>query len=514
MDCKTRNKWYMYSVIHQMSVCDGKKPSQIAARLDIDIRKVKKILSMDEKQYEAYLIRISSRKKKLFEYEDFVRRRIDNCLEASAAQVHDWLKEAYPDFIKVSERTVYNFVRQVRSKYGLTKVFSARQFTMVEELDYGRQAQIDFGECNMTDTEGKRVKVYFYTLVLSRSRFKFVYFNTEPFTTDIAIHAMNRGFEYIGGCPAELVIDQDKLLLHRENYGDIILTDKFRDYSSRMPFRLYFCRRNDPQSKGKIENVIRYVKYNFLRGRTFYDLYTLNAQAEEWLERTANSKIHSTTFKIPAEEWNIEKSSLQKPEVMCFLTDNKMRHSVRIDNAISYKGSRYTLPVGTYKGASTYVYTQEENDELVISNEDSVEIVRHKISLIKGTQVRNNNHFRNTDMKITEKIYQVAQRFTSADNAVEYLECIRKLKRRYIRDQLLVIEKVCCKHPQAEIDKALEYCLENKIYNATDFEPVLLAVAKINDTQPPALTITSSINKYQIIPEKSNISDYKQILPL
>jgi transposase len=513
MDCKTFNKWYMYHTVHQMSVIDGKKPSQIANWLGIDTRTVKKILSMDEKQYEAYLVKISSRRKRLLEYEDFVKRRIENCLEASAAQVHDWLKEAYPDFIKVSERTVYNFVRLVRSKYGLTKVFSSRQFSMVKELDYGKQAQIDFGEYNMTDTDGKRIKVYFYTMVLSRSRFKFVYFSTEPFTTDIAIQAMNHGFKYIDGCPDELVMDQDKLLLYRENYGDIILTDKFRDYSSGMPFRLHFCRKNDPQSKGKIENVIKYVKYNFLRGRTFYDLYTLNSQAIEWLERTANAKVHATTFKIPAEELKIEKASLQKPEVMCFLADNKMRHSVRIDNTISYKGSLYTLPLGTYKGNSTYVFTQEEADQLIICNEDSVEIVRHKISLIKGSQVRNNNHFRDNNLKIIDKISQVAQMFTSDKDAVEYLESIRNFKPRYIRDQLYIIEKACSKYQQEELDLTLKYCMENKIFNATDFEPVLLAVARLCDNKPPVLTVTSSISKYKIIPEKSNIEDYNQIIP-
>ena len=259
--------------------------------------------------------------------------------------------------------------------------------------------------------------------------------------------------------------------------------------------------------------MFKYVKYNFLRGRTFYDLYTLNAQAIEWLERTANSKVHSTTFKIPAEEWKIEKASMLKPEYMCFLNDNKMQHSVRIDNAISYKGSLYSVPIGTYKGNSTYVYTQEEVDELIICNMDSVEIVRHKISLIKGTQVRNNNHFRNMDLKITDKLSQVAQLFTVNKDAVEYLESIRNRKPRYIRDQLLIIEKVCFKYPKAELDMALNYCLENKIFNATDFEPVLLAVAKANDNNYPVLTTTSAISKYKIIPEKSNISDYKQIIP-
>ena len=66
---------------------------------------------------------------------------------------------------------------------------------------------------------------------------------------------------------------------------------------------LHFCRKADPQSKGKVENVVKYVKNNFLYGRPWYDLQTLQAQGMAWLQRTGNAMPHSTTRKIPLEEW-------------------------------------------------------------------------------------------------------------------------------------------------------------------------------------------------------------------
>ena len=54
-------------------------------------------------------------------------------------------------------------------------------------------------------------------------------------------------------------------MLVSENHGDLLLTQEFRSYVSYRGFSLHFCRKSDPQSKGKVENVIRYIKYNFLR---------------------------------------------------------------------------------------------------------------------------------------------------------------------------------------------------------------------------------------------------------
>ena len=56
-----------------------------------------------------------------------------------------------------------------------------------------------------------------------------------------------------------IVYDQDTLLLISENKGDLILTEAFRKYAEYRGFKLHFCRKSDPQSKGKVENVIKYA---------------------------------------------------------------------------------------------------------------------------------------------------------------------------------------------------------------------------------------------------------------
>jgi len=508
------SNWIVYHELHKQQR-DGKTPPQIASYVVMDTRTVKKYLSMSEQEYLDYQQKLSNRTQKLAPYEAFVKGRLELCPEASSAQVHDWLKEHYPLFPKTSFKTVYNFVLFVRQKHNLVKVFSSRQYEQVQELPYGEQAQIDFGEYNMSDVEGHRKKVYFLALVLSRSRYKMVFFSDHPFTASSAIEAHEVAFNFIGGYPRELVYDQDKVLLVNENKGDVVMTEAFRAYCQSRPFKVRFCRKNDPESKGKIENVIKYVKYNFLRGRLFYGVIVLNDQAWDWLSRTANAKEHSTTHQIPALEWVIEKDHLIPLQPALFNTSPQRVYAVSKDNVIHYKGSTYSVPKGTYQGAKTEVTLEQTGDVLILSDTTGKEIIRHGVSYIKGTQVRHKTHYRDPGLSVSKLIDRVALRFTDQDKARCYLGKVHLQFPRYARDQMHIIEAAAKKYLTKEMDLALEYCLENHLEKAADFEPVLLALREQQAVveQSPAQQKTCLLNqKYKIQPHTSSISQYKQIL--
>jgi transposase len=507
------NQMIMYHEIHKQER-DERKPSQIAKHLGMDTRTVKKYLGMNEQTFLKYNEDLTSRSKKLLAYEDFVKEQLSRCPEASAAQVHDWLKEHHSDFIRVTEKTVYNFVLYVRNKYSLPKPFDVRQHMMVPELEYGKQAQADFGEYNMTDTVEHRKKVYFFAMVLSRSRYKYMFFSDVPFTSKTMVEAHERAFVFFGGYPFEVVYDQDKLILVKENFGDLLLTEVFRNYHQQRGFHLHFCRKSDPQSKGKIENVIKYIKYNFLRGRTFYDIHTLNGQGLEWLNRTANAKEHASTRKVPSVEWEVEKPHLTPLKYTIMHQQERIPYKVRKDNTVSFKGNYYALPDGTFQGKETVVFIEQLDGMLILSEKAGEEIVRHKESLLKGVLVRNNNHNRDHSLKVTELISQVSTLFSDPSKALKYLQILHLNYPRYARDQVGLIATVCSRNQQADLDKALDYCLEHNISKATDFEPIIHALSEITAENGTSKKQHSTLDKYkyQIIPAKSNLSDYEQIL--
>ena len=96
------------------------------------------------------------------------------------------------------------------------------------------------------------------------------------------------------------------------------------------------------------------------------------------------------------------------------------------------------------------------------------------------------------------------------------MENLRKKFPRYIRDQAAIIGNIGCRYDQQDLDSAIQYCTDNEIYKATDFEPVLKSLQKnkkeaFADKNPPKSKLQK---KYNIIPQTSKISDYKQILDL
>ncbi len=506
----------LYHEVHRLNR-EGFSMAYISRYLVLNRRTVKKILNMSEEEYLTYKSEHSQRRKSLADYEDFVRMRLEKCPEASAAQVHDWLKEHYKDLVAVHEKTVFNFVLWVRNKHGIPKPFHQRDYRMIEELPYGQQAQVDFGEYNMRTEEGHRKKVYFLSMVLARSRQKHVVFQDKYFTTQAAIDAHEKCFEFFMGIPQQLVYDQDKLLLYDEKSGNLILTQGFRKYVQYRGFKLYFCRKGDPESKGKVENVIKYIKYNFLRGRTYMGVDTLNGQAIEWLGRTANAKVHGTTQKIPQEEWMIERKELKPFSGVFVLEQIPKQYTVRKDNTISYKSNFYRLPGGTYQGTGTTVGVEVEQDQLLIYGADGSQIASYKICKGKGKLIGNSNFKRDYSSKIEELIEELAGQFKDPQGAKTYFHQVRQDNPRYIRDQLLLVRKLINIHKMDIMNQALDFCIANKIFKATDMESLVeKIVAERNRDAPDETPIIPirTINKasFRITPQKSDISDYQNLM--
>lgn len=95
-------------------------------------------------------------------------------------------------------------------------------------------------------------------------------------------------------------------MLHKENMGDLVLTKGFRSFVNEQHFETVFCRKTDLESKGKIENVVKYVKNNFLKGPTFSNIENLNNEALSWLERTVNGSLHYWIHRIPSDAFKDE----------------------------------------------------------------------------------------------------------------------------------------------------------------------------------------------------------------
>ena len=128
---------------------------------------------------------------------------------------------------------------------------------------------------------------------------------------------------------------------HREGQR-IIWNPQFADFAVQMGFVPKVCRVRRPQTKGKVERLVRYVKDNFLPGRQFEDLEDLNRQVLQWC-READSRVHSTTGKIPLQELAKEPLLVLPEQSICDRYRWETRKVTR-EGLVSFDGIRYGVP--------------------------------------------------------------------------------------------------------------------------------------------------------------------------
>ena len=162
---------------------------------------------------------------------------------------------------------------------------------------------------------------------------------------------------------------------------------KFMDFAEYYGIVIRLCYPYRPETKGKIENTIKYVRYNFWSGRTFESLSDIDAQCREWLQKV-NSQIHGTTHEIPAER--LKKETLNPlSSVPAYMTRKEEIRKVSRDCYISYKGNRYSVP---WKYAGRECRIIEESATLGIEIDSSIVAV-HEILPGTGRISRKREHF-------------------------------------------------------------------------------------------------------------------------
>lgn len=467
--------WRMYTKIQELLEL-GLNKSQIARYLGISRPTLYEYINLSPDEFGQRIKEMRTRRKKADRYYDEILSWLLEFPDLSGSQIYDWLEEKYHE-LNFAESTLRKYISCLREKHNIPKNITSRVYEAIEDPPMGKQMQVDFGEKWVLKPDKTRVKLYLIAFLLSCSRQKYCQWLDRPLNTSDIIRFHEDAFEFYCGMPEEIVYDQDHLILTSENHGDLIYTHEFSKYLQKRKFRVHMCRKGDPESKGKIENVIGYVKRNFAHNRTFYNLDRWNEDCLSWLERRGNGKVHGTTKKIPAEVFQQERKYL-RPVLEKIQTQTvalSITYQVRKDNTIPIKGNRYSVPLGTYQGPDTYVrVTKKENEYIITKLETDDVIARHKVVQEKGRLLKNNDHRRKKSSKIPALISQIASSFPETEAATNFLEQIKNDKPRYIRDQLLLIKKAVLNENHDTINKALDFCLKNKLYSAVDFRDAVV----------------------------------------
>lgn len=444
---------------------------EIASVLGKDPKTVAKFYRMDERGFRSYRREHMFRDKVLEEYERDILEvyETNEFKRLNMSSVYDYLEERYGE-LPANEQTLRNYISYLIQTEKLRLDERLRTYTKVPELPFGQQMQLDFGQHRCRSG----FKLFIFAAVLSASRYKYVIFQDHPFRTMEVIDYLLSCFDYFRGVPEELVIDQDRLMVVSENAGDIIYTDDFKYFIEEQEIRMYVCHKDDPETKGKIENLIKYVKCNFLSIRDFKSIEGANTSVFEWLKRCANGKISQATKKIPAILIANEREHLRPVRNSIFRKGSLIGREERLVNEkdrISINACGYQLP-SKYRNKTVEVYVTKHK-VFIFDIYTGEEIVEYDLSLIPGKVISKREYRRENEKTLQELKDHVIGMFVS-ENWKRFAARNFQAFPRYIRDQCVEAKRY---FEVRDIDifilnRALEYCLEN---NTPSF-------ANLNDT--------------------------------
>ncbi|GHU63494.1 hypothetical protein AGMMS49983_07060 [Clostridia bacterium] len=447
---------------------------------------------------------VNMAKDKIFDEEPWKSAIIEilknNPRKCYGSSVYDVLAERFIetgeyDSLPASERTLRNYISYLTESGQVeTTETDRRIYDHVFDTPPGQQMILDFGELRIR----KGLAIHFICMLLRYSRMMCVFAQDHSYNGEEACRAIYRGFFKLGGRPTELVIDQDSVFVASETYGEVVQTQTFKDFTAEQELKLWVCNKNDPESKGGVENLVGFVKKNFFSARKITCIDDVWRSLPGWVERK-NKRIHQATFRVPQTVFaDIEQSALRPllPSVYEVLPTSFIEVTINAQNYMQYKSSKYSVP---RKFCFKTIYYKVIGDKLHIYGPDLLYECTHDISPCKGTAHRLPEHTKeeNTDW------IPVSERLRDRWNCYDFQHFINGFKKenpRHLFKQLSAVEEFLNTEdpPRDLVAEVMAECCARFRYQFTQFRAVYeakkagtlpAASVPLNDVQQASLDI-------------------------
>jgi transposase len=509
-------------VIHQIKALynhgNGLSARQIAKQLGISRNTVSKYLKLPEPAITA-LLSDTDRVKKLDDYRDYIVQLLQTYPGLSAVKVLRKLK-AKVDDLAVSDRSVRRYIQTLKQEISFKQ---SRYYEPVLDMIPGEQCQVDGGELRGVMIGGSETTVYFTVFVLSYSRLLHVSVSERPIDTGTLIRQHDAAFRYFGGMPQECVYDQTKLVVINETFRELELNQRFHQYATTAGFHIRACEGYDPESKGKVEAGVKYVKHNGLYGETFADWHHLQGYVVDWLDHTANQRIHGSTGQSPRALYDREEKAKMQP----YLTPSGIEEpSVMVTRKadktglIAWQSNKYSVPMA-YQRARVGVC--EHDGQLCISDLSSGErIAEHGVCLDKGQVIKNTHHYRDVNQRVELLEQELQQLLDKPELALALCALLKASSPKIYKDQLAGAKQVLAEHmrhhgalPEALWQRLIDtprltaVGLKERLA-AYQQHPERITPADVKPTDSPSLTVLA---RYSALNGHANGQGVSHVIP-
>ncbi|MET0335917.1 MAG: IS21 family transposase [Rhizobacter sp.] len=298
---------------------------------------------------------------------DLDRKTVRSCLNqarwapyrrADASSLLDphrqWLAERAPE-VDYSARILW---QELRAQHGFTGSYVIVRRAVVPlrlqacvgaltqrrfETGPGEQAQCDWGQATVP-LAGVRTKVQVFVMTLGYSRRGFALGFLRQRMPDL-LAAHEAAFAHFGGRCESLLYDRMRTVVLGSAEGRTRLNTTFAAFAEHWGFTPRLCQPYRAQTKGKVESGVKYVKRNFVPGRTFASLEDFNEQLAAWQIEVADVRDHGTTHQRPIDRFAEEAPALVPTSGQpSFLQAMVRERRVAEDWLVAIDGNRYSVP--------------------------------------------------------------------------------------------------------------------------------------------------------------------------
>jgi transposase len=164
----------------------------------------------------------------------------------------------------------------------------------------GEYLQVDWGEIrHFPFTQQQPVTRYFLACRLKYSRWTWVMFTNEM-RQETLFRGLVACFNALGFVPWVLVFDNMKTVtIGRDDQARPIWHRSLLQLAAEFDFHPEACWPASGNQKGSVESLVKFVKINFLAGRSFIDDADLQAQCVDWQERINTVRPSQATDVTP-----------------------------------------------------------------------------------------------------------------------------------------------------------------------------------------------------------------------
>ena len=391
----------------------------------------------------------------------------------------------------------YYSVRRYVSRLRRTNPLPFRRL----ECSPGMEAQVDFGTAaSIVMPNGKLKRSHVFRIVLSCSR-KAYSETVFHQTTDNFLRCLENAFWYFGGVPQTVVIDNLKAAVTRADWYDPEVVPKLQSFCNHYGTAILPTKPYMPRHKGKVENGIKYVKSNALKGRQFDSLSQQNQHLWYWENNIADKRIHGTTRqqveKLFREK---EKPALQPLPSGYFPSFNEGQRSVHRDGHVEVDKSYYSVPP-EFVGHKLWV--RWDSRLVRIFNQKMQQIALHS-KVEPGRFQSNQQHIHPFKQSHIEKgaqwlIGRTALIGISSHRWAKQLFEIRGVTGQRAILGLLALSR---KYSHKQIDQACRKALHHGAWR-------LQTIRKILEQDTPDQQMMNFIEEHPII---RNLSDYQDVV--